>query len=523
MLRIGKSSALTSSHFRRLVKGLQEKGKTCTVVESSCGGIINASIMAIPGSSAVYYGGSVAYNTKRAKKLLLNDDTLHGSLLPTHPSHDGTEKAHVDVDVDGYIQSKEHWTAQTAIAFCEQMDVDFAIAEGGATGPTFRPKGLDTGFAVIAVAGRNTSTAKVELLAQTTIRSTHANRELNMRLFADAAAKLAADTIGIPEESQKKVQDRVHLDRATHLRTDPVALSGLEARHDAKFVVLRNSQECLFSSHTNLAFLSKSELHSQSNISEPCFLGLDPTSKAPLFAVDVDVDDTLELPPNVTFDNTRTHAPLLKPNEYEIVLYATALSNWRRTHKYCSVCGQPLQPIQGGTCLKCTSPTCSTLSWPRQDPSIIVLVTNPTGDKALLARSPRHPPRMHTALAGFVEAGETFEQAVLREVHEETGAQVDYDSITYLSSQPWPFPRSCMIGFLAQADDSLPLTIDRNELISASWFDKAQVQAAAKVPGAVMNPQVAEQALLTDPSLEVLIPPKGVLARTLIDQWLEQE
>jgi NADH pyrophosphatase NudC (nudix superfamily) len=80
-----------------------------------------------------------------------------------------------------------------------------------------------------------------------------------------------------------------------------------------------------------------------------------------------------------------------------------------------------------------------------------------------------------------------------------------------------------MIGFLAQADDTLPLHIDPNELVSASWFDKDQVQAAALVPGAVMNAQVAEQALTTNPSLQVLIPPKGVLARALIDQWLQMD
>lgn len=560
MLRIGKSSssaASSSRKFQRLVQGLKQQGKTCTVVESCCGGLIQSSLMAVPGSSAVYYGGSVAYNTQRAKKLLLNDETLHQSLL--HPPSLSMPSAASSSEGEAYIRSKEHWTAQTAVAFCDQMDVDYAISEGGASGPTFRPNDLETGFAVIAIAGKNPHTGKAELLGQSTIRSTHNDREPNMRLFADTAAEFAADTMGLPPyaEEEKRAQsqpqpqsqsqsptERKHLDRATHLRGDKLALEEMERSDEARFLIIRDSQECLFQSDSSstdnkLALLSRSDLShdgiaapSSSQESSTSFLGLDPTTQAPIFAVDVSSKDgsskfqLLESSSdqnNITFDNIRTHAPLLQPYDYELVLYATALSNWKRTHKCCSICGQPLEPVQGGTCLQCTSSTCGNLSWPRQDPSIIVLVTNPTRDKALLARSPRHPPKVHTALAGFVEAGETFEQAVLREVQEETGAKVDYDSISYLSSQPWPFPRSCMIGFLAQVhDDTLPLTIDPSELVSASWFDKDQVHAAAQISGAVMNTQIAEQALIGNPSLDLLIPPKGVLARSLIDQWLQE-
>jgi NAD+ diphosphatase len=164
---------------------------------------------------------------------------------------------------------------------------------------------------------------------------------------------------------------------------------------------------------------------------------------------------------------------------------------------------------------------CQSLSWSHQDPSIMVLIANRTQAKSLMARSPRHPRRFHTALAGFVEAGETFEKAVMREAFEETGVRVDPHSMEYISSQAWPFPRSCMIGFRATADDSLPLTIDPIEIVTASWFDKSHVAAAAKVPGAVMNTEIAEKALAQDPSLSLLIPPTGVLARTLIDNWLE--
>jgi NAD+ diphosphatase len=129
---------------------------------------------------------------------------------------------------------------------------------------------------------------------------------------------------------------------------------------------------------------------------------------------------------------------------------------------------------------------------------------------------------LHTALAGFVEAGETFEQAVMRETFEETGIRIDPDSISYVSSQPWPFPRSCMIAFRATADDvGQEICIDPNEIVSAYWFDKSHVMQASTITGAVMNKDIASKALKENPSLELLIPPKGVVARTLIDDWLE--
>ena len=321
----------------------------------------------------------------------------------------------------------------------------------------------------------------------------------------------------------------------------------LEQHPDAQFVILKNSTHCLFrrsSSSTTtttnrLAFLSKVP----DSWGPKTFLGLNTASGgSPIFAVDVPADAPnvsssllSSLPDNAFFDNTRTHAPLLPSPEYELILYATALSNWKRTHKFCSLDGHPLIPVQGGTVLQCTNPSCQVLSWPRHDPSIIVLVTNRSGDKALLARSPRHPPKLYTTLAGFVEAGESLERAVVREVFEETGVHVDPTSIQYWSSQPWPFPRSYMIGFHATAavvvvennnnehsDDSLPpLSIDEQELVSAAWFDKSKVAAAAQVSrGAIMNDHVAQQALDQDPSLSLLIPPKGVLARSLIDAWL---
>ena len=152
---------------------------------------------------------------------------------------------------------------------------------------------------------------------------------------------------------------------------------------------------------------------------------------------------------------------------------------------------------------------------------MITVVSSRDGEKILLARSPRHPERVHSVLAGFVEAGETMERAVAREVFEETGIRIDLDSVQYVASQPWPFPQSTMIGFIAKADENQTLTIDPKEIIEARWFDRAEVYAATKIEGPVMQHEAAKAAIAADPSINLLIPPRGVVARKLIETWLD--
>jgi nicotinamide mononucleotide (NMN) deamidase PncC len=157
MYRIGQKKSkkiIGSAAFQRLVQGLKDRTKTIAVVESSCGGLIQASIMAVPGSSQVYFGGSIAYNTQRSLPLLFNDKALHERILqrppPLPPNDDDAGSS--GSSADDYIRSKEVWTAEVAKACCDALGVDYAIAEGGASGPTFRPKGMKTGFAVLALA-----------------------------------------------------------------------------------------------------------------------------------------------------------------------------------------------------------------------------------------------------------------------------------------------------------------------------------------------------------------------------------
>jgi NAD+ diphosphatase len=514
---------ITSRPFQLLVSLLKETRKTCTVVEQSCGGVIQASIMAQPGASAVFFGGTVAYNTRKAKPLLLNDDILHQSLTQNNPSTCST--------AESYIQSKMEWTAKTSVAFCKAMDTDYAIAEGGAVGPTFSHDDMKTGFAVVAVAGKGKD-GKVSLLSQEIIRSHTANRQDNMRFFADEAATLATRTIMGETSSSGETINRVEtepeparaliLERATHLRTDAEALGELEG--SANFIILQGNQVLVKSNPTStgrqLAFLDQKQLSSLGDTHQKTFLGL-LGGKTPVFGVDLLLEDKgsgISVPTNTEFVVTRSTAPLLDGLENELALHATAYAEWQRRSSYCNMCGGPTVLIDGGTCRRCTQ--CSAATWPRQDPSMICAVSSRDGERILLAHSMHHAPRFNTVLAGFVEAGETLEAAVAREAYEETGIRIDEGSVKYVGSQPWPFPQSCMFGFTATADDTNELTVDTNELVSARWFSKDDVVRAAAIEGPTMQKAFAQSVLENDPDLPLLIPPKGVIARRLIDKWL---
>lgn len=511
-------SAITSPSFKRLVQALKIQRKTLTVVEQSCGGIINASLMAQPGTSSIYLGGSIVYNTNKCMGLLLNDSDLHRSLLDLKSKPSSEEE---------YIQSKIDWTALTSVAFCKTLDTDFAISEAGATGPTFNVEHMHTGFSVIAIAGKDICDGTVKVLKQTVVHSHTKHRERNMRLFADASAELLMEILNenSPSDSEEgSTLDYcdVILDRVTHLRSEPEILKELE--REAKYVIVKKN-EILFQSPTELALLNYDQiLPIDTDQNTKTFLGrLSDEAKTPIFGIDVRDEGDISvqaLMKGCSFVDTRTNAPLLSHLQNALALHIMAYANWQRTSRHCSSCGAKLELINAGTAQKCSS--CQAMIWPRQDPSMIVSITSRCGDYILLARSKRHAPKMHTVLAGFVEAGETFEAAVARETWEETGIRIDEGSVKYVGSQPWPFPQSCMIAFSATADDSQVLNVDVNELLSAKWFHRKEVEAAAKVEGAVMQHDMAIKILMEQPQLTLLIPPKRVIARTLIDKWLEE-
>jgi len=221
----------------------------------------------------------------------------------------------------------------------------------------------------------------------------------------------------------------------------------------------------------------------------PLFLGLD--REVPHFS---------SLPAGDVAIDSRAHFGLLGQLDVaDAPIFAAALSlaNWHRRHGFCSVCGQPTQPNRGAWSRACAS--CGAEHYPRVDPVVIMLAEH--DGRLLLGRQPIYPARRFSALAGFVEPGETIETAVARELHEEAGIAVR--DVTYLASQPWPFPSSLMIGAFCIADSDA-LTIDHDELDDARWFTRAEVEAA----------------LCGDPAAPFLAPPRFAIARTLLDRWV---
>ena len=201
-----------------------------------------------------------------------------------------------------------------------------------------------------------------------------------------------------------------------------------------------------------------------------------------------------EPPAGTSFEELRPLSPLLPAQEAGLLAYARALTIWRRRQRYCGVCGMPTLPQRAGHVIRCTNPAEPHEFFPRLDPAIIVLVTD--GERALLGRQPGWPPGRYSTIAGFVEPGESLEDAVLREVLEETGVAVH--APRYDSSQPWPFPSSLMIGFQAQAAPGSPIRIGQ-ELEDARWFTREEIRSEG-IP---------------------LVPPSHSISYRLISTWLD--
>jgi NAD+ diphosphatase len=171
------------------------------------------------------------------------------------------------------------------------------------------------------------------------------------------------------------------------------------------------------------------------------------------------------------FRDLRLSAPLLDDRDSALLAYARAMSHWHHRHLFCGDCGSPTESAEGGHVRVCTNERCAQQHFPRTDPAIIVLVAR--GHRCLLARKPTWPKGRYSIIAGFVEPGESLEDAVAREVREETGVEIA--SMRYHSSQPWPFPRSLMLGFMAKAASEV-IRVDRDELEHADWFSRQEMQ-----------------------------------------------
>lgn len=205
----------------------------------------------------------------------------------------------------------------------------------------------------------------------------------------------------------------------------------------------------------------------------------------------------VDLPPEHAVERAGEQFAELRPlvselpaDEAGLAAYARAMNLWRANHRHCGRCGGATRPSRAGHARHC--PACGHQSFPRLDPAIIVLVHD--GERALLGRQASWAPQRYSTLAGFVEPGESLEDAVRREVREEAGV-VTHD-IEYHSSQPWPFPSSLMLGFTARATATVPELHD-GELEDARWFTRAELRRG-----------------------DVTLPPPEAISRRLIEHWL---
>ncbi|MGA2776435.1 MAG: NAD(+) diphosphatase [Steroidobacteraceae bacterium] len=284
-----------------------------------------------------------------------------------------------------------------------------------------------------------------------------------------------------------------YLDRAAHLRQDPAWFDTALADARSRALPVWNSRNLVLEGETPRAVLLElgavpAELRDPDHLVLLGRLG-----ESHCFAYEIDAIEAPELMAGARFEDLRLLASRLPADEAGLLAYARAMLTWRRRHRYCGSCGAPTLPARSGHALVCSSASCRTEQFPRIDPAIIVLVSD--GERALLGRQGAWAPGRYSTIAGFVEPGESLEDAVVREVFEEAGIRAH--RIEYHSSQPWPFPASLMLGFTAHALTT-DVELHDEELEDARWFTRAELAAGA-----------------------VILPPRQSISFSLIEHWFD--
>jgi len=282
------------------------------------------------------------------------------------------------------------------------------------------------------------------------------------------------------------------VDRSGHRRKDPGWINDVLRSPDARFAPVWRNKCLVEGDPPRAALLPHASVDPLLAPDESVFLGM--FGDRPAFAFDVDSDD----PPfgkDGEFHDLRYLGTVLPVEEANLVAHAIALINWHRLQKFCGLCGASTVAESGGNARRCTNETCGESLFPRVDPAIIVLVAR--GERCLLGRQTSWPEGRYSTIAGFVEPGESLEDAVRREVLEETNVVVG--EVHYHSSQPWPFPSSLMLGFTAEAisDD---IRLNDGELEDAGWFTRKELRSGF-------------------PKL----PFRLSIARRLVDDWIGEE
>jgi NAD+ diphosphatase len=285
-----------------------------------------------------------------------------------------------------------------------------------------------------------------------------------------------------------------YLDRRAEARLSPDWID--EARRDSgtRYLLMRGTETLMWlaadGSSTALRLLTGDDPRIAATTDPDRLLLLGWFREQRCLLVDLDPRATPSSPEE-QFAELRPLANQLPAEDAGLLAYARALSIWRANHRHCSRCGAPTLGTRAGHVRECSR--CGLENFPRIDPAVIVLVHD--GERALLGRQASWPPGRFSTIAGFVEPGESLEDAVYREVLEETGIRTR--DIRYESSQPWPFPASLMLGFVARGEFAEPRFTD-GELEDARWFGRSQIENS-----------------------EVLLPPPHSISRRLIETWLK--
>lgn len=290
-------------------------------------------------------------------------------------------------------------------------------------------------------------------------------------------------------------------DRAGLQRKDDAWLAAQRSRVDARAVPVWRTSSVIVPGESPSALALPLARILEASDREVFLLGL--VEGIPYFAADISaIEEPLAHP---LFAGTggelaelRDVAALLPRREAALLAYARALAEWHRRNPRCASCGAPTEVREGGHVRVCVGPDCDAHHFPRTDPAVIMLVTR--GTSCLLARRAGNKLPMYSTLAGFVEPGESLEEAVAREVMEETGIAVGH--VRYHSSQPWPFPTQLMLGFYAEAMGGT-LTPHPDEIADARWLERAELKA-----------------LLAEPKPPLMLPRGISIARRLILDWL---
>ena len=293
------------------------------------------------------------------------------------------------------------------------------------------------------------------------------------------------------------------INRADWQRRDPAWLSARLADESSRFLALSSLNPLVTSeSSPQLAWQGQHLLAHQVAQFEPVLLGL--VDDVAHFALDVGPDcdpvGTLGLTGSVRFEDARAIATELPGAEAGTLAHAKSLLDWHMRHRFCANCGATTASGNGGKERVC--PACNSHHYPRTDPVVIMMITD--GERCLLGRSRRRPQGRYSTLAGFVEQGESLEEAVRREVKEESN--IDVGEVRYHSSQPWPFPSSLMIGCIGTAT-STEIRIDDHELADVRWFSRAAVQEAF--------------AQGQSPGTGLRLPGRIAIAHHIIHAWLD--